>query len=83
MDLSLAYVYRLVVYFCASLFIRMFFFFVFSYQFKNSKRVNLQELGPRFTLKLKWLQKGTFDRKGEHEWMFKPEMETSRRKFFL
>ncbi|KAG0247379.1 hypothetical protein BG011_001606 [Mortierella polycephala] len=53
------------------------------YMFKNAKRVNLQELGPRFTLKLKWLQKGTFDRKGEHEWMFKPEMETSRRRFFL
>jgi ribosome production factor 1 len=53
------------------------------YVFKNAKRVNLQELGPRFTLKLKWLQKGTFDRKGEHEWMFKPEMETSRRRFFL
>ena len=55
----------------------------FRYVFKNAKRVNLQELGPRFTLKLKWLQKGTFDRKGEHEWMFKPEMETSRRRFFL
>jgi len=55
----------------------------YSYVFKNAKRVKLQELGPRFTLKLKWLQKGTFDRKGEHEWMFKPEMETSRRKFFL
>ncbi|KAF9285456.1 hypothetical protein BGZ68_003841 [Mortierella alpina] len=53
------------------------------YMFKNAKRVNLQELGPRFTLKLKWLQKGTFDRKGEHEWMFKPEMETSRRRFFF
>jgi ribosome production factor 1 len=51
--------------------------------FKNAKRVNLQELGPRFTLKLKWLQKGTFDRKGEYEWLFKPEMETSRRRFFL
>ncbi|KAF9976155.1 hypothetical protein BGZ73_009069 [Actinomortierella ambigua] len=53
------------------------------YMFKNAQRVNLQELGPRFTLKLKWLQKGTFDRKGEHEWLFKPEMETSRRRFFL
>jgi ribosome production factor 1 len=33
-------------------------------------RARLQELGPRFTLKLKWLQEGTFDSKfGEYEWM--------------
>lgn len=83
MDLLSAYVCQPVAYFRTNMFIRILLLFVYSYQFKNSKRVNLQELGPRFTLKLKWLQKGTFDRKGEHEWMFKPEMETSRRKFFL
>lgn len=44
----------------------------------------MQELGPRFTLKMKWLQRGTFDRQnGDYEWKFKPEMETSRRRFFL
>ncbi|KAJ3074146.1 Ribosome production factor 1 [Podochytrium sp. JEL0797] len=54
------------------------------YIFRDGKRCDLQELGPRFTLKLKWLQKGTFDtRYGDYEWMFKPEMETSRRRFFL
>ncbi|CAG8452957.1 18717_t:CDS:2 [Acaulospora morrowiae] len=53
------------------------------YVFKNKERVELQELGPRFTLKLKWLQKGKFDKDGEYEWMFKPELETSRRRFFL
>ncbi|KAI8618125.1 anticodon-binding protein [Chytriomyces sp. MP71] len=54
------------------------------YIFKDGKRCDLQELGPRFTLKLKWLQKGTFDtRFGDYEWMFKPEMATSRRRFFL
>ncbi|ORX89185.1 Brix-domain-containing protein, partial [Basidiobolus meristosporus CBS 931.73] len=54
------------------------------YVFKSGKRADLQELGPRFTLKLKWLQKGLFDPKnGEYEWIFKPEMETSRRRFFL
>ncbi|KAI9339313.1 anticodon-binding protein [Obelidium mucronatum] len=54
------------------------------YIFKDGKRCDLQELGPRFTLKLKWLQKGTFDtRYGDYEWIFKPEMETSRRRFFL
>ncbi len=44
----------------------------------------LQELGPRFTLKLEALQKGTFDSKGgEFEWVHKKEMDTSRRRFFL
>ncbi|KAL3868393.1 hypothetical protein ACJMK2_041204 [Sinanodonta woodiana] len=55
------------------------------YVFKNAKKVGLQELGPRFTLKLRTLQKGSFDSKfGEYEWVHKRhEMETSRRKFFL
>ena len=45
----------------------------------------LQELGPRFTLKLVSLQKGTFDTKtGEFEWLHKRgEMDTSRRRFHL
>uniref|UniRef100_A0A0N5ARV4 Brix domain-containing protein n=1 Tax=Syphacia muris TaxID=451379 RepID=A0A0N5ARV4_9BILA len=56
------------------------------YQFKrNGEKAALHELGPRFTLRLKWLQKGTFDtRSGEYEWVLKRhEMETSRRRFFL
>lgn len=55
------------------------------YEFKNKEKVALKELGPRFTLKLKSLQKGTFDSKyGEYEWIHKRhEMETSRRRFFL
>ncbi|KAL3497914.1 hypothetical protein ACH5RR_040646 [Cinchona calisaya] len=44
----------------------------------------LQECGPRFTLKLISLQHGTFDSKGgEYEWVHKPEMDTSRRRFFM
>jgi len=45
----------------------------------------LQELGPRFTLKMRWLQEGSFDSKfGEYEWIHKRgEMDTSRRKFHL
>ncbi|TKY73712.1 Ribosome production factor 1 [Spatholobus suberectus] len=44
----------------------------------------LQECGPRFTLKLISMQHGTFDTKGgEYEWVHKPEMDTSRRRFFL
>jgi ribosome production factor 1 len=61
------------------------FFRQHRYQFRNQKRVGLQELGPRFTLRPRYLQKGTFDSKsGEYYWVFKRrEMETSRRKFFL
>ncbi|XP_067003855.2 probable ribosome production factor 1 [Anabrus simplex] len=58
------------------------------YEFKaNGTKVGLRELGPRFTLKLRSLQHGTFDSKtGEYEWIIsgrRHEMETSRRRFFL
>ena len=48
-------------------------------------KTKLQELGPRFTLKLRWLQEGTFDTQtGEYEFLHKrKEMDTSRRKFHL
>ncbi|MCL4123859.1 UNVERIFIED_CONTAM: hypothetical protein GTU68_024150 [Idotea baltica] len=52
------------------------------YEFKNTKKVALRELGPRFTMRLEWLQDGPFD--GDFEWTLKRhEMETSRRKFNL
>ncbi|XP_024968316.1 ribosome production factor 1 [Cynara cardunculus var. scolymus] len=51
---------------------------------KGKVIARLQECGPRFTLKLTSLQHGTFDTKGgEYEWVHKPEMDTSRRRFFL
>ncbi|KMZ71598.1 Ribosome production factor [Zostera marina] len=51
---------------------------------KPKVAVHLQECGPRFTLKLRSLQHGTFDTKGgEYEWVHKSEMDTSRRRFFL
>ena len=55
------------------------------YVFVNGKRARLQEIGPRFTLKTRWLQAGTFDTKfGEYEWVHKrKEMDTTRRKFHL
>ncbi|XP_029213050.2 ribosome production factor 1-like [Acropora millepora] len=61
------------------------FFRQHRYIFKNAKKTGLQELGPRFTLKLRSLQRGTFDSKyGEYEWIHKrKEMDTSRKKFFL
>jgi ribosome production factor 1 len=47
-------------------------------------KATLQELGPRFTLKLKSLQLGTFDTQhGEYEWKHKPELDTSRRRFHM
>ncbi|CAL8345484.1 ribosome production factor 1 [Gadus morhua] len=65
---------------------RDFVFFRFHrYIFKNEKRAGIQELGPRFTLKLRSLQKGTFDSKfGEYEWVLKRhEVDACRRKFVL
>jgi len=54
------------------------------YIFSGPEKARIQELGPQFTLKLKWLQHGTFDTKyGEYEWMHKKEMDTSRKRFFL
>ena len=57
------------------------------YDFKSKDKVRLREMGPRFTLKLRSLQKGTFDSKsGEYEWIIqgrRHDMETSRRRFFL
>ena len=54
------------------------------YVFVNDKKARLQEIGPRFTLKLKSLQKGTFSaHHGEFVWVYKKEHETSRRRFFL
>jgi len=48
-------------------------------------RARLQELGPRFSLKMRWMLSGGFDtRFGEYEFFHKrKEMDTSRRKFHL
>lgn len=48
------------------------YLFLCRYIFKNQKKAGLQELGPRFTLKLRSLQRGSFDSKfGEYEWIHK------------
>lgn len=61
------------------------FFRFHRYIFKSEKKVGIQELGPRFTLKLRSLQKGTFDSKyGEYEWVHKPQkMDTSTKGIIL
>ncbi len=56
------------------------------YAFDNDfSKANLQEIGPRFTMKLRWIMADCFDTEhGEYEWVHKRnEMETSRRKFAL
>ncbi|PRP73563.1 hypothetical protein PROFUN_02572 [Planoprotostelium fungivorum] len=46
-------------------------------------KVRLQELGPRFTLKLKSIQKGTLDYNGEYIWIAKKEAVQGRKVFYL
>jgi len=54
------------------------------YLFNDPQNIQLQELGPRFTLKLQWVQKGLYNlERGEYEWHHKTEMDTSRKRFFL
>ncbi|XP_055859042.1 probable ribosome production factor 1 [Episyrphus balteatus] len=57
------------------------------YEFaKQGKKAKLRELGPRFTLKLRSLQEGTFDSKtGDYAWIItnKRHAMESRRRFFL
>ncbi|CAH1399185.1 unnamed protein product [Nezara viridula] len=58
------------------------------YEFrKKDAHPKLKELGPRFTLRLEWLQQGTFDTKlGEYEWIKRDrrhDLESNRRKFHL
>eukprot|EP00933_Yihiella_yeosuensis_P052264 TRINITY_DN5028_c1_g2_i1.p1 TRINITY_DN5028_c1_g2~~TRINITY_DN5028_c1_g2_i1.p1 ORF type:complete len:365 (-),score=84.57 TRINITY_DN5028_c1_g2_i1:295-1311(-) len=63
------------------------FFRHYRYNFKekdNDTKCKLQEIGPRFTLKLRYLQHGTFDAKeGEYEYIWRPDSQVSRKKFFV
>lgn len=55
--------------------------YIFDEEFKS---VNLQEIGPRFTLRLEKLQHGTFDNQfGEMEWLSKADMYVKRSAAFL
>ena len=60
------------------------------------EKVGLQELGPRFTMKLLWIKQGIAGSgeqskvtvageggDGQVEWAWHPDLETSKRKFFL
>jgi len=60
------------------------FFRQHRYIFDSLEKARIQEIGPRFCLKLKHIQHGTFDSKfGEYEWVPKKDLQTSRRRFFL
>lgn len=61
------------------------FFRHYRYAFKeNGEKCKLQEIGPRFTLKCRYLQHGTFDaKKGEYEYIWRPDSQVSRKKFFV
>jgi len=61
------------------------FFRYYRYIFTdNFTNVNLQEIGPRFSMRLLYVQKGIFDpEKGEYEWLYKDKMGVKRRKFYL
>eukprot|EP00386_Alphamonas_edax_P008467 GDKI01027747.1.p1 GENE.GDKI01027747.1~~GDKI01027747.1.p1 ORF type:complete len:382 (+),score=113.05 GDKI01027747.1:127-1146(+) len=61
------------------------FFRHYRYVFaKEGEKCRLQEIGPRFTLKLKSLQQGTFDTStGEYEYLWRPDLQVSRKTFFI
>jgi ribosome production factor 1 len=47
-------------------------------------KVKLQEIGPRFVMRLLYVQKGLFDPQfGEYEWLYNHKMGVKRRKFYL
>jgi ribosome production factor 1 len=54
------------------------------YVFDSTKEVRIQELGPRFTLRLLSLQQGTFDtRFGEFEWFRKKEHDADKKEWYM
>jgi len=61
------------------------FFRHYRYNFKDDgTKCKLQEIGPRFTLKCRYVQHGTFDSKsGEYEYIWRPDSQVSRKKFFV
>ena len=61
------------------------FFRYYRYIFtENFKSANLQELGPRFAMRLLYVQKGLFDPdNGDYEWLYRDKMGVRRRKFYL
>eukprot|EP01067_Filipodium_phascolosomae_P004857 Filipodium_phascolosomae@DN2836_c0_g1_i1.p1 len=60
------------------------FFRHYRYVFKNGKKVSLQEIGPRFTLKCRYVQEGIHDRNAaSYEYLWTPRSQVSRKRFFV
>jgi len=61
------------------------FFRHYRYQFKdNGSRCALAEIGPRFTMKCRYLQHGTLNaREGEYEFIWRPDLQVDRKRFFV
>eukprot|EP00919_Chromeraceae_sp_WS-2016_P051998 GHVR01123237.1.p1 GENE.GHVR01123237.1~~GHVR01123237.1.p1 ORF type:complete len:322 (+),score=56.41 GHVR01123237.1:176-1141(+) len=61
------------------------FFRHYRYVFrKEGTRAALQEIGPRFTLRLRFVHTGTFDTKfGEYEFLWKHKLHVDRKKFYM
>ena len=60
------------------------FFRHYRYIFRDAKKARLQEIGPRFTLKLRYLQHGTFDSTtGEYEFIWRPDSQVDRKTFAM
>lgn len=61
------------------------FFRHYRYQFADKlSRCELQEIGPRFTLKLRYLQAGVFaGHLGTYEYLWRPDTQVSRKRFFV
>lgn len=61
------------------------FFRHYRYVFRDEgEKCRLQEIGPRFTLKLRYLQHGTFDSTtGEYEYLWRPDSQVDRKQMFV
>ncbi|GFE55529.1 IMP4 family U3 small nucleolar ribonucleo protein [Babesia ovis] len=62
----------------------MIFFRHHRYVFRNEKKCSLMEIGPRFTLKVHSVQEGTLNlEKGLFEFVWRPDLQVDRKRFFI
>ncbi|KAL0230823.1 hypothetical protein PCE1_003200 [Barthelona sp. PCE] len=59
------------------------FFRFHRYIFNTKEDVRIQELGPQFTLKLRWISDGLFTPFKVYEWKYRKDNYTDRKRFFL
>ncbi|BAM41189.1 RNA processing factor [Theileria orientalis strain Shintoku] len=62
----------------------MIFFRHHRYVFRNEKKCSLKEIGPRFTMKVYYVQDGLFDLDGGlYEFIWRPDLQVDRKRFFI